>query len=75
MNQELRTITGGEVDSRLRPDVATKNKDGTIDVFEIPSASQTKKSQEEKVRKMDTILGDRAGMRSRVEEIRDEDKK
>jgi len=46
---------------------------GTIDVIEVPSKTQTRESQEQKVEKMKGILGDRAGERSRVEPIDDED--
>ena len=54
----------------MRPDVATVYKDGTIDVTEIPSASQTVKEMQEKVDTMVDLLGDLAGEGSGVELIR-----
>lgn len=40
LNQTLRTITGGVVDSRLRPDVARVRADGRVDISEKLSPGQ-----------------------------------
>jgi hypothetical protein len=41
LNQQIRTITGGRVNSLLRPDVAIVRPNGRIDLIEIRSGSQT----------------------------------
>ncbi len=58
LNQQLRTITNGKVNSRVRPDVATVRNDGKIDTFEVLSPGQTVQQQTNKLR---NALGDRAG--------------
>jgi hypothetical protein len=70
MNQWLSTITDGEVDSALRPDVAVAYENGTYDVIEIPSTSQTVEEMQDKVDGMVKLLGNLAGKNSRVEQIR-----
>jgi hypothetical protein len=69
-NQTLKTITGGKVDSNLRPDVAGATIEGKVDVVEIPSKSQTVQQMQKKVQTMENQLGENAGTKSRVEPIR-----
>jgi len=57
-NQTLRTITKGEVDSPLRPDVAAVRNDGKIDITEVLSPRQDAATI---TRKYQDALGERAG--------------
>jgi RHS repeat-associated protein len=57
-NRSLKTLTGGAVDSRLRPDVAGINNAGKIDIVEILSPGQNK---QDFIDKFTTALGDRLG--------------
>jgi RHS repeat-associated protein len=41
MNQTVNTVTKGEVNSKVRPDVATVRQDGRVDVTEVLSPGQT----------------------------------
>ena len=43
LNQELNTITGGLVNSHLRPDIAVEKKDGSFFFTEIRSKSEKKR--------------------------------
>lgn len=52
LNQELNTITGGLVDSRWRPDITVKKKDGSFFFTEIRSKSE---KEEDQVKKLDQI--------------------
>jgi hypothetical protein len=58
LNQQIGTITNGQVKSRVRPDVATVRSDGKIDAFEVLSPGQTVQQQ---TRKLQNALGNRAG--------------
>jgi RHS repeat-associated protein len=58
LNQEIRTITGGDIASGLRPDVAGLRPDGKVDVTEVASGRQESMALERKYRE---ALGDRAG--------------
>jgi RHS repeat-associated protein len=58
MNQTLGTVSGGELTSKVRPDVATVRKDGKIDVTEVLSPGQSEKQMRAKYK---DALGDRAG--------------
>jgi RHS repeat-associated protein len=58
LNRELSTITGGEVASKLRPDVAGVRPDGKIDITEVLSPGQRAGDLREKYSK---ALGDRMG--------------
>ena len=58
MNQTLTTITGGTVNSPLRPDVATRRTSGKIDVTEVLSPRQDAAAT---AKKYQDALGDKAG--------------
>ncbi|WP_300391212.1 RHS repeat-associated core domain-containing protein [Henriciella sp.] len=59
LNQTLRTITGGEVDSSVRPDVGAVNTDtNQVDTVEVLSPGQSRAQMENK---MQEALGDRCG--------------
>jgi RHS repeat-associated protein len=58
MNQSISTITGGEVKSSLRPDVATVRADGKVDVHEVLSPSQQAGATASKYQ---NALGSKAG--------------
>ncbi len=59
LNRTIRSITGGKVDSDLRPDVGgVRRKDGKVDVTEVASGKQESEDLERKYR---GALGDRAG--------------
>lgn len=58
LNQTVKTITNGEVDSKVRPDVAPVRTDGKIDVTEVLSGNQTRAQMEQKIM---NALGDRCG--------------
>ena len=58
LHKELKTITGGDVNSRLRPDVAAVRPDGKIDITEVLSPKQSADSLREKY---SNALGDRMG--------------
>jgi len=58
LNQQIGTITKGQIKSRVRPDVATVRTDGKIDAFEVLSPGQTVQQQ---TRKLQNALGDGAG--------------
>jgi RHS repeat-associated protein len=67
INRSLKTITGGELDSLLKPDVTGLLKNGRIDMIEVVSPSQTFKSQMQKIQQMEGLLGPRrAGTGSRA---------
>jgi RHS repeat-associated protein len=72
LNQELKTITKGDVDSKLRPDVTTVDKNGKVSPIEIPSKTQTTAQMQDKVQQMEKALGDKAGQ-GRVEPIQPHD--
>ena len=44
LNKAWSTITGGLLKSKKRPDVGTKNKNNTYDVFEVPSKTDKVKN-------------------------------
>ncbi|MDH7475764.1 MAG: hypothetical protein QHJ74_17450 [Anaerolineae bacterium] len=52
VNKAVSTATGGEVQSRLRPDIIGVRKGGGYDVFEVKSPSQEFKQLQEKIRFM-----------------------
>lgn len=56
MNQTLGTITGGQVPSALRPDVAVVFSDGSVGLAEIVSPSQTFVGQAMKIDQMAELL-------------------
>jgi hypothetical protein len=57
LNRSLKTVTGGRVTSRLRPDVVAKYREGRYQMFEIVSPrSQTQASQIMKIRGMEQWL-------------------
>jgi len=58
LNRTLRSVTNGEIDSRVRPDVATVRTDGKIDVIEVLSPGQ---DAARTIQKYKDALGDRAG--------------
>lgn|GEM_PF-1333869 len=58
LNQTVSTITNGEVQSSVRPDVATVRVDGKIDVTEVLSPKQT---EAQMTNKITNALGDRCG--------------
>ena len=58
MNQRISTVTGGEVKSSLRPDVASVRTDGKIDVTEVLSGKQEAAATASKYK---NALGDKAG--------------
>lgn len=58
MNRSLSKITGGEVGSKLRPDVAGVRPDGRIDITEVLSPGQDRVKLEAKY---SAALGDRMG--------------
>ncbi len=59
MHQQLKTITNGEVESKVLPDVAGVRIDnGKIDVVEVLSGNQTAAQME---RKITGALGDKCG--------------
>jgi RHS repeat-associated protein len=58
LNQQLRTVTGGELNSALRPDVVGVRPDGKIDITEVLSPGQDRDVVSEKYR---SALGDRLG--------------
>lgn len=60
-NRSIKSITDGDVDDLRRPDIAGVRQDGTIDVVEIPSKTQSSESQKAKADSMLQSLGDRAG--------------
>jgi hypothetical protein len=66
MNQTLNTITNGAVPSNLKPDVATVFDNGQVNVFEIPSNSQTPAEMQDKIDHMEGLLGGMAGPGSAV---------
>jgi hypothetical protein len=70
VNRALSTITGGEVKSLKRPDVAGVRPDATVDVIEVVSQSQKVSDMETKIDTMSVLLGPLAGRNSRPVEIR-----
>jgi hypothetical protein len=58
LNRTLSTITGGEVKSGLRPDVAGVTAQGKVDIVEILSPGQ---SQQDFINKFTKALGDQLG--------------
>ena len=66
VNRALSTITGGEVRSLKRPDVAGVRLDGTVDLTEVVSKSQTEKEMRVKIDIMQKILGSQAGPNGKV---------
>jgi len=58
LNRTLRTLTGGEIPSKLRPDVAALKQDGKIDISEVLSPGQNADVLREKY---SVALGDRMG--------------
>lgn len=58
LNQTVRTITKGKIDSSVRPDVGALRKDGKVDCCEVLSPGQTRRETEEKLR---DALGEDAG--------------
>lgn len=58
MNQTLKTVTNGQVDSSLRGDIATVRTNGTVDITEVLSPRQDAAST---IKKYQDALGDRAG--------------
>ena len=70
INKPLTTVTGGQVQSGLRPDVSGILKGGQINVLEIPSPSQTTQQMLNKIQTMEDLLDALAGPGSGVAEIR-----
>lgn len=66
LNRSLRTVTKGAIDSLMRPDVTGVLRNGTLDVIEVVSPSQTFASQIRKVDFITELLGDLAGLGSKV---------
>lgn len=58
MNSTLRTVTGGAIDSPLRPDVAVNRSNGTTDITEVLSPRQDAAAT---IKKYQDALGERAG--------------
>ncbi|MGN6829290.1 RHS repeat-associated core domain-containing protein [Paucibacter sp. M5-1] len=58
MNQTISTVTGGKVNSAVRPDVATVRQDGKVNVTEVLSPGQSSAAQ---IRKNQNALGNLAG--------------
>ncbi|UHQ19583.1 hypothetical protein LVB87_15560 [Lysobacter sp. KIS68-7] len=58
LNQTLRVVTNGEVNSSLRGDVTTRRTDGKIDVTEVLSPRQDPAAT---IKKYQDALGERAG--------------
>jgi len=58
LNREIGTITGGSIQSALRPDVAGLRPDGKIDITEVLSPRQHADVLKEKYA---NALGDRMG--------------
>jgi RHS repeat-associated protein len=58
LNQTVRTITSGDANSAVRPDVATVRQDGKVDVVEVLSPGQDAAAS---AKKYSDALGDRAG--------------
>ncbi|MDH5821904.1 RHS repeat-associated core domain-containing protein [Luteimonas sp. RD2P54] len=58
LNQRVSTVTGGEAQSAVRPDVATLRQDGKVDVMEVLSPGQNAGAS---AQKYSDALGDRAG--------------
>ncbi len=67
LNRSLRTITGDKSMPSERPDVATVNKDGTIDRTEVRSSGQTTEELVEKQAASRPQMGNRAGIDKVVE--------
>ena len=61
LNRSLRKATSGQVDSLMRPDVTGALTTGRIDMVEVVSPSQTRRSQIDKVTHMLDLLGPQAG--------------
>ena len=55
-NRQLSSIAGGKVTSRLRPDVAVVNKNGTIDFYEVRSRYQKADTLRRKLERMQRLL-------------------
>lgn len=58
LNRTINTITGGQVSSNLRPDVAVANSDGSYSFVEIVSQSQSIISQVQKMNDMAELLSE-----------------
>ena len=58
MNRTIRSVTNGDVDSALRPDVAALRPDGKVDIREVASPGQNAVALQ---RRYSDALGDRAG--------------
>jgi RHS repeat-associated protein len=58
LNQTVKTITGGQSTSQVRPDVATVRQDGKVDVKEVLSPGQ---KASEAIQKNEKALGNMAG--------------
>lgn len=58
LNKTINSITDGDINSALRPDVAAIRPDGKVDIFEVLSPRQDAKALEKKYR---DALGDRMG--------------
>ena len=62
LDKALRTTTGGQTPSLLRPDIAGVRKgSGVIDIVEVVSPSQEFWQMELKVNEINTLLGELAG--------------
>jgi len=56
-NKSLSTITGGRINSILRPDVTVVMEDGTVDIYEVLSPGQTAAEMSEKYFGLHPITG------------------
>jgi hypothetical protein len=56
-NKSLSTITGGKINSGLRPDVTVVMEDGTVDIYEVLSPDQTANEMSEKYSNVEPIRG------------------
>ncbi len=59
LNKSLNTATEGKIASYLRPDVMAKRFDGTYDIFEQISPSQTTRFMQDKMQRISLIMGDK----------------
>lgn len=56
-NKELGTITNGQINSALRPDVTVVMKDGRVDIYEVLSPGQDAEEMTEKYSNVQPIKG------------------
>ena len=61
VNKVLSTATGGNIASRLRPDISAVRRSGLIDLIEVRSPGQSLPYLRYKLDKIEAMLGDLAG--------------